>query len=415
MEHLKQIDPDIYNLVKQEEDRQYNKIRLIPSENYTSKAVMEATGTVLTNKYSEGYAGKRYYQGQEFIDQVEIIAIERAKSLFNADHANVQALSGSPANMAVYFALVKPGDTIMGHSLPHGGHLTHGWNASFSGQLYNSISYTLNKDTGLLDYDQIRELAKKEKPKLIWAGASAYPRIIDFKIFSEIAKEVNAYFIADIAHIAGLIAGNVHPSPTPFADAVTSTTHKTLRGPRGGLILCKSEYAKAIDKSVFPVLQGGPHNHTTAAIAVALKEASTDDFKLYAKKTVDNAKVLAKQLLEFGFNLVTGGTDNHLILIDLTNKNVAGKPIAKALDLAGIVLNANSVPYDKRTPFDPSGIRLGTPAVTSRGMGENEMKQIAQWINEVTNEYTNETKLNRIAKDVKDLCKDFPPPGLENI
>ncbi len=412
MEQLKQQDPDIYQLILQEEKRQFDKIRLIPSENYTSKAVLEASGTVLTNKYSEGYAGKRYYEGQQIIDQIETIANDRAKSLFGADHANTQALSGSPANMAVYYAFLEAGDTVMGQSLPHGGHLTHGWKVSFSGRTYRSVPYILNEETGRLDYDQIRGLAKKERPKLIWAGASAYPREIDFKAFADIAKEIGAVFAADIAHIAGLVAGGEHQNPVPYADVVTTTTHKTLRGPRGGLILCREEHAKAIDRAVFPTLQGGPHNHTTAAIAVALKEASNPDFKVYASQIVKNAKVLAEALLADGFDLVTGGTDNHLILIDLTNKETSGRPIAKALDQAGIVCNANSVPFDQRKPFDPSGLRLGTPAVTSRGMKENEMKQIALWINEVVSDYTNESLLGRIEKEVRDLCSQFKAPGL---
>lgn len=413
MTHLKVTDPEIYNLINQETVRQKEKVRLIPSENYTSKAVMEATGSLLTNKYSEGYPYKRYYEGQQLIDQIESIAIDRAKALFGGEHANVQPLSGSPANMAVYFALLKPGDKVMGLSLPHGGHLTHGWNVSFSGMLYESVAYTLNKETKYLDYDQIRDLALKERPKLIWAGASAYPRAIDFKIFSDIAKEANAYLAADIAHIAGLIAGGVHQNPTPYADVVTTTTHKTLRGPRGGLILCKEEHGKAIDKAIFPGLQGGPHNHTTAAIAVALKEAASDDFKDYAQQVVKNAKVMANRLMEHGFDLVTGGTDNHLMLIDLSNKGVAGKPIAKALDQAGIVVNANSVPFDQRKPFDPSGIRLGSPAITSRGMKEEQSLQIADWINEVVTNYTNEAKLKTIANKIKELCSNFPPLGLE--
>ncbi len=412
MEHLKNQDPDIYRLIKEEEKRQIDKIRLIPSENYTSKAVLEATGTVLTNKYSEGYAGKRYYEGQQIIDQIETIANDRAKSLFGADHANSQTLSGSPANMAVYYAFLEAGDTVMGQSLPHGGHLTHGWKVSFSGRTYQSVPYILNEKTRRLDYDQIRDIAKKERPKLIWAGASAYPREIDFKAFSDIAKEVGAVFAADIAHIAGLVVGGEHQNPVPYADVVTTTTHKTLRGPRGGLILCREEHAKAIDRAVFPTLQGGPHNHTTAAIAVALKEASSPDFKTYASQIVKKAKVLAETLLADGFDLVTGGTDNHLILIDLTNKGFSGRPIAKALDQAGIVCNANSVPFDQRKPFDPSGLRLGTPAVTSRGMKENEMKQIAAWMHEVVNDYTNESLLGRIEKEVRDLCSQFPPPGL---
>ncbi|RMF85906.1 MAG: serine hydroxymethyltransferase [Nitrospinota bacterium] len=412
MRWLEKIDPEIYQLIKAEERRQYESIRLIPSENYTSAAVMEATGSVLTNKYSEGYPGKRYYEGQQYIDQIENIARERAKNLFKAEHANVQPYSGSPANMAVYYALLEPGDKIMGMSLPHGGHLTHGWKVSFSGRFYQSVQYTVSKETGRLDYDQIREMAKRERPKLIVSGATAYPREFDFKAFGEIAQEVGAYFLADIAHIAGLVVAGVHQSPIPYADAVTTTTHKTLRGPRGAMILCKASHANAIDRAVFPALQGGPHNHTTAAIAVALKEASSPDFIEYGKQIVRNAKVLAEALLEYGFSLITGGTDNHLILIDMTSKGVTGKQTAKALDRAGIVVNYNTVPFDPRKPFDPSGIRLGTPSVTSRGMKEEEMRLIARWINEVVQNIGDEERIQRIKNEVRELCHHFPPPGI---
>jgi len=325
MNELKKTDPEMYDLVVSEERRQFEKIRLIPSENYVSSAVLETTGSVLTNKYSEGYAGKRYYQGQDNIDEIETMAIERAKALFGADSANVQPYSGSPANLAIYFAFLRPGDTVMGMSLPHGGHLTHGWNVSITGSFFNSVQYTVDPETHLLDYDAIRALAREARPKVIFAGATAYPRLIDFEAFGGIAREVDAYFITDMAHIAGLIAGGVHPDPVPHSHAVTTTTHKTLRGPRGGLILMKKETAKAINKAVFPGLQGGPHNHTTAAIAVALKEASTSGFKDYAFRIVENAKAFAERLLEHGFELITGGTDNHLILIDLTNKGITGK------------------------------------------------------------------------------------------
>ncbi len=413
MHWLEKVDPEIYRLIKAEEQRQYECIRLIPSENYASAAVMEATGSVLTNKYSEGYPGKRYYEGQQFIDQIETIACKRAENLFQADHANVQPYSGSPANMAVYYALLEPGDKIMGMSLPHGGHLTHGWKVSFSGRFYTSVQYTVSKETGRIDYDQVREMAKKERPKLIVSGATAYPREFDFKTFGEIAREVGAYFLADIAHISGLVVAGVHQSPIPYADAVTSTTHKTLRGPRGGMILCKAEHANAIDRAVFPALQGGPHNHTTAAIAVALKEASTPEFTEYGRQIVRNAKALAEALLEFGFSLVSGGTDNHLILIDMTSKGVTGKQAAKALDKAGIVVNYNTVPYDPRKPFDPSGIRLGTPAVTSRGMKEEEMRTIARWMDEVIRNITHDEVLQKIKNEVRELCSKFPPPGIQ--
>jgi glycine hydroxymethyltransferase len=413
MEHLKSYDSQLFELIKQEERRQFEKIRMIASENYVSKAVLEASGTILTNKYSEGYAGKRYYEGQQFIDQIEELAIERAKELFGADHANVQPYSGSPANLAVYLAFAKPGDTVLGMALPHGGHLTHGAKVSITGKYFNIVSYELDKNTGLLNYDNIRELAVQHKPKIIIAGHSAYPRVLDFKKFREIADEVGAILFVDMAHFAGLVAGGAHPSPIPYADVVSTTTHKTLRGPRGGMLLCKKEYASAIDKAVFPGLQGGPHNHTTAAIAVAMKEAMKPEFKEYAVQIVKNAKVLADELLKKGFNLVTGGTDNHLLLIDLTNKNITGKQAAKALDKAGIVLNYNAVPYDKRKPFDPSGIRLGTPSVTTRGFKEKEMLQIAEWIDKVVNNFEDDILLESIAKEVKILCSNFIPPGLE--
>lgn len=412
MSHLKQTDPVIFDLIKKEETRQKDSIRLIPSENYTSASVMEATGSILTNKYSEGYAGKRYYEGQQFIDEIEKIAIDRAKALFKADHANVQPYSGSPANMAVYHALVKPHDIVMGLGLPHGGHLTHGWKVNFSGRYFTPVQYGVKKETGQIDYDELRDFAKKVKPKLIWAGATAYPRIIDFKAFAEIAKEVKAHFAADIAHIAGLIAAGAHPSPVPYADAVTTTTHKTLRGPRGGMILCKQEAADAIDKGVFPALQGGPHNHTTAAIAVAMQEASTPEFAEYGKQIVKNAKALADELLGCGLDLVSGGTDNHLILIDLSNRDIPGKVASQALDRAGIVLNYNMVPFDTRSPFNPSGIRLGTPSVTSRGMKEGDMKFIGAKMNEVITNVDNADVISKVKNEVTEFCSKFPIPGL---
>jgi glycine hydroxymethyltransferase len=412
MTHLQATDPEIFDLISREEQRQRDKIRLIPSENYASAAVLQATGSVLTNKYSEGYAGKRYYEGQEFIDEIERLAIERAKALFGADHANVQPYSGSPANMAVYFAFCQPGDTVMGMSLPHGGHLTHGWKVSITGSYYRAVQYTVDKQTALIDYDNVRDMALAEKPKLIFAGATAYPRILDFEKFGAIAREAGAVFVADIAHISGLVAAGVHPSPVPHADVVTSTTHKMLRGPRGAMILCKEEHQKAIDRAVFPGLQGGPHNHTTAAIAVALKEAATPEFRSYAQQVVKNAKALATALLEHGFDLVSGGTDNHLILIDMTNKGQPGKVVSRALNRAGIVSNCNTVPYDPRKPFDPSGVRIGTPSVTSRGMKEQEMARIAAWMAEVVEHIADEAVLDRIAADIAGFCKDFPPPGL---
>jgi glycine hydroxymethyltransferase len=413
MQNLKNFDPAIYDLIIKEEQRQIDKIRLIASENYVTRAVLEASGTVLTNKYSEGYPGKRYYEGQQFIDPIEEIAIERAKELFGADHANVQPYSGSPANLAVYLAFVKPGDTVMGMALPHGGHLTHGSPVSITGKYFNIVSYELDQETGLLNYDTIRKLALESKPKMIIAGHSAYPRQLDFKKFREIADEVGAILFVDMAHFAGLVAAGAHPSPVPYADVVTTTTHKTLRGPRGGMILCKEQHKAAIDKAVFPGIQGGPHNHTTAAIAVALKEAMAPEFKDYGHQIVKNAKVMAETLLAKGFQLVTGGTDNHLLLIDLTNKNITGKQAAKALDDAGIVLNCNSVPYDKRKPFDPSGIRLGLAAVTSRGFKEEETRKTAEFISAVIDNWQNEEFLAKTAQDVKELCSKFPPPGLD--
>ncbi|MBI5183061.1 MAG: serine hydroxymethyltransferase, partial [Nitrospinae bacterium] len=412
MSFLKKYDPEIYKLIKNEEKRQAECIRLIPSENYTSSAVMEATGTVLTNRYSEGYPGKRYYEGQQYIDVIETLAIERAKRLFGAEHANVQPYSGSPANMAVYYALVNPHDVVMGMSLPHGGHLTHGWKVNFSARFYTPFQYGVDRETGRIDYDRVMDIAMITRPKIIFAGATAYPREFDFKTFGEIAKKVNARFVADIAHIAGLIVAGVHQSPIPYADVVTTTTHKTLRGPRGGMILCKKEIAQDIDRAVFPALQGGPHNHTTAAIAVALYEAEKPEFKEYGRQIVRNAKVLADELLKYGYDLVSGGTDNHLILIDLTNKGITGKVASNALDKAGIVLNYNMVPFDKRSPFDPSGIRLGTPSVTSRGMKEEEMRFIAKKIDEVIMNNNDEEKLKRIREEVKDFCKGFSIPGL---
>ncbi|MBI3071302.1 MAG: serine hydroxymethyltransferase [Deltaproteobacteria bacterium] len=412
LEALQKADPDVFALVRLEEKRQRETIRLIPSENYVSAAVLDASGTVLTNNYSEGYPGKRYYQGQEFTDRLEEIARTRATALFGADHANVQPYSGSPANLAVHFALAKPGDTTMGLALPHGGHLTHGWGVSITGTYWKPVRYALSKETGRIDYDDVRRLALEARPRLIWCGATAYPRVIEFETMGAIAREVGALLCADIAHIAGLVAAGVHPSPVAHADVVTTTTHKTLRGPRGGMILCKKEHAAAIDKAVFPGLQGGPHDHTTAAIAVALGEAATPAFRNYAAQIVRNAKVLAEELLALGFSLVTGGTDNHLILIDLTNKGVAGKPAAQALERAGLVLNYNAVPFDPRKPFDPSGIRLGTPAATSRGMREPEMRQITRWMGEVIKKLGDDTTERRIAGEVREFCARFPAPGL---
>ena len=411
--HLTEVDPEVAQLVQAEAGRQFEKIRLIPSENYVSTAVLEATGTVLTNKYSEGYAGKRYYEGQQFIDPLERLAIERAKALFGVDHANVQTYSGSPANLAVYLAFAQPGDTIMGMALPSGGHLTHGWSVSATGKWFRAVQYGVRKDTGRVDLDEVRDLALAERPKLIFCGGTAIPRTIDFPAFAEIAREAGALLVADIAHIAGLIAGGAHPSPVGHAPVITTTTHKTLRGPRGAMAMSDAEHAKALDKAVFPGLQGGPHNHTTAAIAVALREAAAPSFRDYAHAVVANAKALADALLARGFDLVSGGTDNHLILVDLTNKGVGGKPAAKALDRAGIELNYNTVPFDPRKPFDPSGIRIGTPAVTTRGLGVAEMPKIAEWIDRAVTaaDGGDDDAIERIAAEVRGLLADYPMPG----
>lgn len=408
---LAATDPAIAELIAQEERRQRDKIRLIASENYASEAVLAASGSVLTNKYSEGYPGKRYYEGQQIIDQIETLAIDRAKALFGAEHANVQPYSGSPANLAVYFAFMKPGDTVMGMGLPAGGHLTHGWSVSITGSYFRAVQYGVRKDTHRVDLDEVRDIARKEKPRILFAGGTAIPRTIEFAAYAEIAREVGAIFVADIAHISGLVAAGVHPSPLAVADVVSSTTHKTLRGPRGGMILCKEVHAKAIDRAVFPGLQGGPHNQQTAGLAVALAEASTEAFRAYAAQIVKNAQALAAAMLERGFALITGGTDNHLILADLTAKNVSGKIAAKALDAAGIVLNYNSIPFDSRKPFDPSGVRIGTAAVTTRGMKEAEMRQLAVWIDQVVAAPADAALHARIAADVAEFCKVFPAPG----
>lgn len=405
-------DPELHRLIREEEVRETDKLRLIPSENYVSRAVLEATGSVLTNKYSEGYAGKRYYEGQQIIDQVELIACDRLKRLFGAEHVNVQPYSGSPANLAVYLAFCQPGDSIMGLGLPAGGHLTHGWSVSITGKYFSSHAYGVREGDHRIDFDAVAQLAREHRPKLLWCGGTAYPRTWEFDKFRDIADSVGARLVADIAHIAGLVAGGAHPSPFGIADVVTSTTHKTLRGPRGGVVFCKAEHAAAIDKAVFPGLQGGPHNHTTAGIAVAALEALDPSFKDYAAAVVSNARTLAEALLSKGFDLVTGGTDNHLILIDLTKKGVTGKVAARALDRAGIVGNYNSVPFDPRKPFDPSGLRIGTPAITSRGMGASEMQRLAAWMDQVVSAPTDDALIARVAGEVKDCCASFPPPGI---
>src|SRR5215207_4051306 len=410
---LRTADPEVADLVAAEAERQRDSVRLIASENYVSRAVLEATGTMLTNKYSEGYAGKRYYEGQQVIDQVETLAIERAKALFGVEHANVQPYSGSPANLAVYLAFLEPGDTVMGMALPMGGHLTHGWSVSVTGKWFRPVQYEVGRDSGRVDLDQVRELALAERPKLIFCGGTAIPRLIDFKGFAEIAREVDAILCADIAHIAGLIAGGAHPSPAAHADVISTTTHKTLRGPRGAMLMSREEHAAALNKAVFPGLQGGPHNHTTAAIAVALKEAATDEFRAYAHQIVDNARALAEALIECGFDLVSGGTDNHLILVDLSNKEIGGKPAAQALDRAGIELNYNTVPYDTRKPFDPSGIRLGTPSVTTRGMTTEHMAPIAAWMDRAVEAAKRDdgAAIEAIAAEVREFTSEFPIPG----
>jgi glycine hydroxymethyltransferase len=411
--HVAGTDPEIAGLIEAEARRQFEKVRLIPSENYVSMAVLEASGSVLTNKYSEGYPGRRYYEGQQCIDPLEQLARRRAEQLFGVDHANVQPYSGSPANLAVFLAFLQPGDTVMGMSLPGGGHLSHGWKVSATGKWFRSVQYEVRADTGRVDFDEVRDLARQERPKVIFCGGTAIPRTIDFPAFAEIAAETGAVLVADIAHIAGLIVGGAHPSPVGYAPVITTTTHKTLRGPRGAMIMSTAEHASALDKAVFPGLQGGPHNHTTAAIAVALHEASQPGFRDYAHQVVANAKALAEALAGRGFDLVSGGTDNHLILIDLTSKGIAGKPAAKAMDRAGLEVNYNTVPFDPRKPFDPSGIRIGTPAATTRGLREEHMGQVAAWMDEAVTAALKEDEaaIERIAGEVRELLSAFPMPG----
>jgi glycine hydroxymethyltransferase len=408
---LEQYDPQIYELVRQESARESSVIRLIPSENYVSRAVMQASGSCLTNKYAEGYPGRRYYEGQQVTDLIERLAQERAKKIFKADHANVQPYSGSVANLAAYAALIEPSEMIMGMSLTDGGHLTHGWNVSLSSKFFKSVSYPVNPSTGRLDYDHIADMAKKHKPRVIISGATAYPREIDFEAFGQIAKDVGAYHVSDIAHIAGLVVAGLHKNPVPYADIVSSTTHKTLRGARGGMLLCRAEHADKVDKAVFPGLQGGPHMHTLCAIAVALAEADTPEFVAYARQIVRNSKALARKLMEFGFKLMSDGTDNHLILIDLRNKDVPGKKAAKALDRARIVCNYNTIPGDTAPPANPSGLRMGTPAMTTRGMKEAEAELIAGFINKVIDNIDNESVIEDVGREVLLLCSQFPVPG----
>tara|TARA_B100000029_G_scaffold505920_1_gene587660 strand:- start:162412 stop:163701 length:1290 start_codon:yes stop_codon:yes gene_type:complete len=409
-----QRDKELYKLLVAERERQRQGIELIPSENYVSPAILETMGSILTNKYSEGYPGKRYYGGQQYIDQIENLARERAKILFGAEHVNVQCYSGSPANTAVMFGLLNYGDTIMGMKLDQGGHLTHGLHVNYSGKFYNVVSYGVQQETGRIDMNAVRELALKYRPKMIISGATAYPRLFDFNDFKNISDEVGAIAMADISHISGLIVGGVHPSPLPFTDVVTTTTHKTLRGPRSAIIMCHKKYAKNIDRAVFPGLQGGPHDNITAAKALTFKEAMRPEFKQYAQQIVANAKALAESLLEKGFDLISGGTDNHLILIDLTNKGIIGKDAETTLDKAGLTVNKNSIPYDTRSPFSPSGIRIGTPAATTRGMKEPEMRLIGNWINQAIENHGNDEKLTLIYNDVKTLCASFPVPGISS-
>lgn len=402
---------NVKNLIEEEKKRQKGGLELIASENYVSEDVLECMGSILTNKYSEGYPGKRYYNGNEYIDQIELLAISRAKELFGAEHVNVQPYSGSPANLAVHFALLEAGDRTLGMSLDAGGHLTHGFKVSISGKYYDSASYGLD-DKGYIDYDAVLRIAKEHKPKLIWAGFSAYSRIVDWKRFREIADEVGAYFVADIAHVAGLVAGGVYPSPVPFADVVTTTTHKTLRGPRGAMILCKEDFAQRIDKAVFPGLQGGPHNHTIAGIATALGEASTDEFKDYTKQVVKNAQVLSEELKKYGYEIVSGGTDNHLFLMDVTSAGLSGGEAGNLLEKANITVNKNAIPNDTRKPWDPSGIRIGTPALTTRGMKEDEMVKVAEYINSVLRS-KGEDEVEKIKKEVESFANKFKIPGIK--
>ena len=402
-DRLEIVDNEIYEAIKKEEKRQNEKIELIASENFTSKAVMEAMGSVFTNKYAEGYPGKRYYGGCENVDIAENLARDRAKQLFGAEHANVQPHSGAQANMTVYFSVLNPGDTILGMNLAHGGHLTHGSPVNFSGKLYNIVPYGVDKN-GYIDYDELERIALECKPKIIVAGASGYPRIVDFERFRKIADMVGAYLMVDMAHIAGLVAAGLHPNPVPYSDFVTTTTHKTLRGPRGGMILCKEKYAKAIDKALFPGIQGGPLMHVIAGKAVAFKEALTDDFKEYQKQIIKNAKALSEELVNRGYNLVSGGTDNHLMLVDLTNKNITGKEAEALLDRVGITVNKNAIPFDTQKPNITSGIRIGTPAMTTRGMKEDEMKEIARLIDMALSGEDEE----KVGKEVLKLTSRFP-------
>lgn len=408
MDHLKATDPQVFGAVVREAGRQGDQLEMIASENFVSRAVMEALGTVLTNKYAEGLPGRRYYGGCEFVDQVEELARDRAKQLFDADHANVQPHSGAQANMAGYFAFLEPGDKILGMNLSHGGHLTHGSPVNFSGQIYDVVAYGVSEEDGLIDYDSLREVALRERPKMIVAGASAYPRVIDFETFGSVAREVGAVLMVDMAHIAGLVAAGIHPSPVPHADVVTTTTHKTLRGPRGGLILAKEEHAKIVDKTVFPGLQGGPLMHVIAAKAVAFLEALQPSFPAYAQQVVDNARVLGETLTNRGVKLVSGGTDNHLILVDLTDRDLTGKDAEHALEEAGITVNKNTVPGETRSPFVTSGLRIGTAAVTTRGLGTAEMVKVGEGIADVLEAPHDEAVIKSVRRGIDELCEAFP-------
>ncbi len=408
MEELCRTAPEVYRAIIDEAEREHSNLELIASENFVSPAVLQAMGSVMTNKYAEGYPGRRYYGGCKCVDVVEELAIERAKELFKAEHANVQPLSGVPANLAVYDAFLEPGDTFFGLSLSHGGHLSHGYKVSFTGKVWNSIQYTVDPETEQINYNELLKLAKEKKPKLIMAGASAYPRTLYWDKFKEICDEVGAYLVADIAHIAGLIVAGEHPSPIPYADAVTTTTHKTLRGPRSAIILCKEKWAKQIDRAVFPGLQGGPHMHIIAAKAVAFKEALSDDFKKYQHQVILNAKAFEEEFKKLGWRLVAGGTDTHLLLIDVKSKGITGKQAEEALDKANITVNKNTIPYDKEKPFIASGIRIGTPALTTRGMKEEEMKKIARLIDKVLTKIDDDRIVQEVKGEVKELTEEFP-------
>ena len=425
MSYIKHSDPELYDIIQREEEREHNTLELIASENFTSPAILEAAGGIMTNKYAEGYPGKRYYGGCVHVDEAENLAVDRLKSLFKVEYGNVQPHSGSQANMAVFMTFLSVGDTVMGLDLAHGGHLTHGSPVNFSGQLYNFVNYQVDKNTGRVDFDNVRALAREHKPKMIICGGSAYPRFVEFEIFHEIATEIGAFLMADIAHPSGLIAAGVHPSPVPYCDVITSTTHKTLRGPRGGIIMMgkdkentwgkiapKSGRTKMIsellDSAVMPGMQGGPLMHIISAKAIAFGEAIKDDFKVYANKIVENAKVMAQELIEMDYNIVSGGTDTHIVLIDLTNKSISGKAAEKALEKAGITVNKNMVPFDQRSPFITSGIRVGTPAITTRNMGAQEMKKVAQLIDMVINNPDSDVNLKKVKSNVKDLCESYP-------